>query len=209
MSKEIKLRGGGKTIVDDNDFEMLNQYKWSKLANGNNNNQYYAIRLEKCIGRKGAYIVRMHREIMRLKKGDKQIIDHIDGNGLNNCKSNLRITTASINCQNQRSRTKKNRTGYIGVTKQKNGKWRSEIGFEMSRLFLGIFDTPINAAKAYDNAAIFYFGSQANTNFPISQYTTIKIPLSIVFKLTEKEREMSISSVENLRHLLFANPDGS
>ena len=85
--KEIILSKGDKTIVDDSDYEYLSQWKWY-LSKG------YAISNDK---RK-----KMHRLVMNAK--DREIVDHIDGNRLNNTRSNLRIVDKSGNAHNQQKR---------------------------------------------------------------------------------------------------------
>lgn len=207
MTKKIELVGGGEVLVDDEDFENLNQFKWIKTKGGGNT--IYAIRTVPYASKSGRYIVRMHRVIMGMCPKDGRIVDHVDGNGLNNCRSNLRITSNSVNCQNQRSRTKKNRTGFIGVTEHKRGKiWRAEIGVNMNRLFLGMFGSPTEAGQAYDKAALFYFGKHAKINFPIELYPVVNAPSSIMISLSEDERKQLGSSIEDVKYSLFGNSKG-
>lgn len=93
-------------------------------------------------------------------------IDHIDGDGLNNTKQNLRICTQSENVMNQSIRSD-NSSGYKGVwwDKQTN-KWRAGIIISGKTVYLGRFDFLVNAARAYDFAAKELFGEFSKLNFP-------------------------------------------
>jgi hypothetical protein len=152
--KTIKLTQGKSTLVDDEDFEWLNQWKWH-YKNG------YASRTFQINGK--SYHSRMHREI--INPPENMFIDHIDHNTLNNCRSNLRICTSSENARNRKCT---NKSGYKGVVWDKNRKkWDAVIWNKNRRkkTFLGQFSDPIEAAKAYDNAAKKYYGEFAKTNF--------------------------------------------
>jgi hypothetical protein len=157
--KEIILTQGKTALVDDEDFEELYKYKWHADKHGS---IYYAVRSIN-INYKIKHIL-MHRQIFGIT--DKKIfIDHIDHNSLNNQKSNLRICT---NQQNQRNSLKqKNTTSiYKGVSlNKKSNKWHSIIIFNNKSIYLGSYINEIDAAKAYDVAAIKYFGEFANINF--------------------------------------------
>ncbi len=154
--KEIDLTKGKIALVDDEDFEYLNQWKWHVNHNG------YAIRQ---LSKKESPNIRqrlfMHHAI--LPRNDL-VIDHIDGNKVNNQKSNLRYASVLNNTRNQTIR-KDSSCGYKGVyfSLQKN-KWHARIKTSTKRLHLGFFDSSKEAAKAYNQAAIKYFGQFANLN---------------------------------------------
>lgn len=150
--KKITIRGGAVTLVDDDDFEKLSKMNWR-------NEKGYA-------KSGGAYnSVYMHRIIMNPPE-DMQI-DHINGKTLDNRKCNLRIVTEA---QNKYNRCKyggkrKNKSGYKGVWKPKNSnKYTAEIRFNYKKYYLGVFDVPEDAAKAYNEKAIELFGEYAKLN---------------------------------------------
>lgn len=89
-------------------------------------------------------------------------IDHIDVNGLNNRASNLRVADHSENAANRVAQSK---SGYKGVVKHNSG-WRADVGVRGSNRYLGMYDTPEDAARAYDAAAREAFGERARLNFP-------------------------------------------
>ncbi len=92
--------------------------------------------------------------------------DHIDGNGLNNRRSNLRPASNSQQVANQGVRSD-NTSGYKGVTwREDRGKWEAKIQSGGKRRCLGLFDDKIEAAKVYDHAALEAFGEFAVLNFP-------------------------------------------
>jgi hypothetical protein len=106
----------------------------------------------------------MHRELLNTSAGE--IVDHVDGNGLNNTKSNIRLCTSSQNKMNHHAR--KSKSGYKGVAWQASGnKWQAQIQTHSTCSYLGVFFCLIKAAKAYDKAATERFGEFANLNFPL------------------------------------------
>lgn len=157
--KQIKLTKGQNAIVDDVDFEWLNQWKW--YANKGCNTFYAQRKLrinKKCI------TVIMHREILGLKYGDGKCVDHIDGNGLYNKRSNLRICTNSQNQHNQKVRIS-GTSQFKGVTWNKGSrKWQSLIRYNGKKIHLGLFSNEIEAAKAYNKKALELFGEFALLN---------------------------------------------
>ena len=160
--KEILLTHGKVTFVDDCDYEYLIQWKWCCHKLGRNE---YADSNELI---NGYYrTIRMHRIIckrMGLEFTKKDHIDHIDGNSLNNCRKNLRVATVSQNIANSRL-WDRNQSGFKGVHwRQSHHKWVARLGVNHKRLHLGYFDNPRDAAKAYNDAALKYFGEFARLN---------------------------------------------
>lgn len=140
--KQIKLTKGKYALVDNEDYEWLNQWKWS--VNSNN----YPSRYEK------KEFITMHRFIMKPPKGMQ--VDHKDGDRLNNQKFNLRICTPSQNCSYRKASTIA-KSGYRGVTKH-NDKWRARIEINGKKKHLGLFSTAKEASIVYKKAAKVYFG---------------------------------------------------
>lgn len=156
--KEIQLTQGKVALVDDEDFDYLNQFKWhaSKLSG-----KFYAQRHAKLSNPNNIKIL-MHRDVMKPKKGF--VIDHVDGNTLNNQKNNLRICTHAENMRNSKIPIN-NTSGFKGVYWNKeNEKWTAFIRFNNKRFHLGLFFELKDAAKAYNEGAIKYFGKFANLN---------------------------------------------
>lgn len=162
--KVIKLTRGRVALVDDEDYNELSKYTWHAIKG---NSTWYATRSVYLGGgrknRKTTSII-MHRQIMGAS-GHLDVVDHADHDGLNNQKSNLRKTNHSGNNRNKSS--EKNSTSkYLGVDFDKSrNKWKSRIRFNGKELYLGRFDSEIDAAKAYDEAAKKYHKEFANPNF--------------------------------------------
>lgn len=157
--KAIELTQGKVTIVDDADYEWLNQFHWSLGSGG------YPQRAVKTD--KGWRPRRMHCDLIDVPAG--LVPDHINGNALDNRRSNLRIATRSENQRNQRKRTRKTSSRFKGVHWNSDmKKWGATIKpFTGScTLHLGCFTDEIEAAEAYDAAAIKYFGEFGRLNFP-------------------------------------------
>jgi hypothetical protein len=152
--REIKLTKGQVTLVDDEDYERLAVRKWHAQPSTCG---FAAV--AKIDGKK----VLMSRVIMNAPDGVH--VDHKDGNRLNNQKSNLRFATVSQNQQNK-ARGKANTSGYKGVMRCSNGKYNAYIYVAGKRKDLGRFTTAKDGARAYDAAALEYFGEFAMPNFP-------------------------------------------
>ena len=152
--KEIKLTQGQVALVDDADFEILNQFKWSAVKI---RNTFYAARNITVDDKRK--LVYMHCEIM----GGKWV-DHIKGNGLNNQRYNLRFCTHRENQMNQRKQANTSSV-YKGVSWNKGvGKWMAQIKTKGRGIYIGLFIDETDAAKAYNKKAIELFGEFANLN---------------------------------------------
>jgi hypothetical protein len=155
--KEIPLTRGKVALVDDEDFDYLNQWKWHCTAFG------YAARFDYSLGRKHPILILMHRLINRTPA--KMATDHINQNKLDNRRANLRICTDAENHRNSGMR-KDNKSGYKGVYRARGWKkWQAYITLNKHRLHLGYFINVEDAARAYDQKAKELFGIFAKLNF--------------------------------------------
>jgi hypothetical protein len=158
--RRIYLGEGEWTIVDAEDYYRLGNLKW--CISGNRQN-FYATRNVKA-GPGRTKIVYLHREIMKPPKG--LVVDHRNGDTLDNLRSNLRLATFSENMQNRRKR-KNTSSRFIGVFIDKRcGRCVAQIIYQGRKITLGRFDNEMEAAKAYDEAAKRYRGEFARLNFP-------------------------------------------
>lgn len=146
--KKIKLTQNQFAIVDDEDFEWLSQWKWHAVWDISAKT-YYAVRKAKLENGK-LKTLSMHRQIMGQPKN--MIVDHVDGNTLNNTRKNLRVVN---NRQNQQNQHKKNSSKYPGVDyRSKSKKWRTRTLINSKRVELGEFKTEREAFEAYRNSLI-------------------------------------------------------
>lgn len=158
---EIPLTQGKFTVVDDEDYEWLMQWKWFAVKAGKT---YYARRASYKNGRLSP--IPMHREILGLLYGDGTLGDHRNRNGLDNRRNNLRVASAQLNCYNK-GMQKNNTSGFRGVTWDKRSEqWLAQIRVDRKTKGLGYYPIKKDAAIAYDNAAIKYFGTDAILNIP-------------------------------------------
>jgi len=155
MAKALRLHKGASTTLDDADYDRAKAFHWHKTTNG-----YVAGYVVEQGGRR----VYLHRWLLDAQPG--QFVDHIDGNKLNNRRSNLRLVTRSQNQANRRhNRTSRSR--YKGVTWHKRRKrWMARIQVRGRRITIGYFNDPLQAAYEYDAFARNYFGEYARINFP-------------------------------------------
>lgn len=156
----VPLTQGYATDIDDADADLAG-LGW--YANVQSPNVYAALSLPHH-ARAHLHRVIMARIVGRVLKSH-EIVDHIDGNGLNNCRINLRLCTRAEDLRNRRM-PKHNTSGYKGVSWDKQrGMWIAIIRAHKTRHYLGHYDDPIEAAKAYDTAARDLHGDFARLNF--------------------------------------------
>lgn len=131
--------------------------------NRTNGNGYKIIHIRKDGKGKNYYIHRLVGEAFLENPNNYKYIDHIDIDKTNNNANNLRWCSQSQNCQN-RNKFKLNSSGYVGVTKTKNNKFRAQITLNGKTYHLGTFDNAYDAARAYNEKAIAFFGLGAKIN---------------------------------------------
>jgi hypothetical protein len=152
----IPLTRGKFAIVDAEDYPELSKHKWHATRDGRNS---YATR------RNNGKTTRMHRHIMNAP--DHLVVDHIDRNGLNNTKANLRLCTHRQNHYNSKNDPKNKSSKYKGVAYKKNyNRYTAQIKQYGKTQHLGTFKTEREAAKAYDKKAKILFKEFAYLNFP-------------------------------------------
>jgi hypothetical protein len=158
--KKIPLTKNKFALVDDEDYSVLIEHSWHTIAT---KNHFYAARRQ---GKNGPYIY-MHRFLLGLMPGDSRHVDHVNCNGLDNRRHNIRIITPQNNIRRKRKTTKSKSSKFKGVSwKQSHNKWEAFISLPKQHLFLGYFDSAKEAALAYDKAAKHHFGEFACLNFP-------------------------------------------
>lgn len=159
MTKKIPLTRGFHALVDDEDYEYLSQHRWAVSIN---RKIHYAVRTL-YIGRLHQ-TARMHRVILNAPNGI--LVDHVDGDGLNNTRANLRLATNAQNIRNSRKSGSRG-SQYKGVSlHNQTGRWQVHITINGKVTHVGIFADEIEAALAYDKAAKKHFGEFARLNFP-------------------------------------------
>jgi hypothetical protein len=161
--KLVPVNGGHFAMVSDEDFEWLSRWKWAPKSKKKPGSPIYAHRTTYKNGKRVK--LSMHRAVLEraLGGGEGMMGDHIDGNTLNNQRSNLRWATAAQNSANQRCR----HDGWKGVFWRKDKKhWESRIKFRKKSIRLGGSKDKETAARLYDHGARILYGEYAGLNFP-------------------------------------------
>ncbi len=159
MTKQIPLTQNKFALVSDEDFEYLSQYKWAAFFNGR---KWYAVRhSSRRLGRRRT--IYMHRVITNVSNDLE--VDHINGDGLDNRRENLRIATRWQNAAN-RGTDKTNTSGFKGVWWDSHAKkWAATVHIKNERIYLGLFNSAEDAARAYDTESRKHLGEYAYPNF--------------------------------------------
>jgi hypothetical protein len=153
---EIKLSRGMVALVDDDDWSALAVFKWYAHRGLHT---FYAARYDN-----SGKLEYMHRRILKAQTGEK--VDHVNQNGLDCQRHNIRICTSSQNHMNKTKR-RAGSSKYKGVCWSKCArKWQAQIQCDGKQFHLGLFNDDIIAARTYDSKARELFGEFAKCNFP-------------------------------------------
>lgn len=135
---EIPLTRGFCALIDESDQPLVSGFKWFAADGHRTRYAHRTVNLMLPAG-KTARIIRMHRLILEAKTGD--IVDHVNGNGLDNRRTNLRIVSHAENCQNRIGIRSDNKSGANGVCLHPSGRWRAYITINGKRNWLGAFSS--------------------------------------------------------------------
>jgi HNH endonuclease len=152
MSAILPLTNGEYTLIDGEDYEELAQLTWQRLSSG------YVAHAVELDGRTVHFLL----HLMVFGAPDGVLVDHRNGDKLDNRKENLREATPRQNCQN---RAPVGGRRYKGIFPFR-GRWKARIKLDGQNIYLGIFELEEEAAYAYDCAARRLFGEFARLNFP-------------------------------------------
>lgn len=142
----VPLTKGHEAIIDVRDLYLVEDKNWCALAQGHTT---YAVRADYSTGK--YKLVYMHRHLQSAPDGLE--VDHIDGNGLNNSRSNLRVVSRAQNAKNLGAYNN-NTSGFKGASFHKaSGKWQAQIRDKGAIEYLGLFETASDAHEAYVDAA--------------------------------------------------------
>jgi hypothetical protein len=159
--KEVQLTQGYVALVDDEDFERVNAYKW--YAQVSHKTVYAHRSTPRVNGKQGNQS--MHRFLLNLPSGHDPEVDHKDRNGLNCQRYNLRTATRQQNCCNRNDKVK-----HKGISwSERRNKWKAHIQVNRKEVHLGYFSSQEAAAAAYDVAALKYYKEFALTNAMLAQ----------------------------------------
>lgn len=160
-AKWISLTKQKFALIDEEDYDKVITYSWHAHEG---RSTWYARSRKTIDGVR--YVINLHHLVMGIPPGEDKFIDHIDQNGLNCRKSNLRISTESQNRMN--TLKKKGQTHYKGVAVLPNGKFKATICANHLHKYLGMFNDATDAALAYDAEARKMHGECGRYNFPIN-----------------------------------------
>lgn len=163
---EIEI-SGYQVLIDDEDFDRVSKYKWYISEN-----YMYALTNTYIEGMRKT--VSLHRLVLSCED-NTQVVDHINHDTLDNRKCNLRLCKHVQNTQNKRMPSH-NTTGYKGVRKRKHcARYTAVVRDGRDSYTCGFYDTPEEAARAYDKMALYLFKEFACTNFSRAAYSITDI----------------------------------
>jgi len=159
--KALVLTQGKIGCVDDADYESVSQFKWCAIKAPRT--WYVARNISD--GHGGQKFLSLHRHLLGAPDGVE--VNHEDVNGLNNCRHNLVLCSHAQNLRSFKRKSKKASSQYRGVCWNKSSKkWNASLCFEYKLYHLGRFKSETDAARAYDSAAVKYYGEFSSLNFP-------------------------------------------
>lgn len=166
----VPLNRGYVAIVSPEDAEAVKARTWHCKIDPTG--RAYAVGHVPGSGKRGRQ-ERMHRFILGAKAG--WLVDHKDGDGLNNTRENLRVCVSAENARNCRKYSRARTSKFKGVCLQPDGRWRAQICVAYHKINLGSYTTEIMAARVYDAAALEHFGEFARLNFAMEAIGQPKI----------------------------------
>ncbi len=158
--KKIELSKGKEALVSDEDWEELSRTAWYEEDG-------YAVGRPNLVE-----MVGMHRWIMNAP--EELMVDHINWDGLDNRRENLRLARRLDNSRNLRVNKAGRSSRYKGVSLHRNGKWKVQVRVEKKNVTVGYFFIEEEAARAYDKAAVEAHGAFASLNFPLEHLDKMK-----------------------------------
>lgn len=152
--RTIKTTKGQSYKICDCHYDMTKGWKWTAFTGGRDK-RYYMVRRELIDGRQKTIL--LHRWVMGMPEG--MIVDHINGNGLDNRCKNLRVCTQSQNNANQKGAKHNSKSGHKGVYWHKAAqKWCAEVVFDYKKHYLGVYKNKLDAVEAYNKKAKELYG---------------------------------------------------
>lgn len=189
-SKIIKSLCGKNIIVDESDYDYLVQWNWGINSSG------YARRTHYNKNSKLQKTLMMHKELT--ETDNTQIVDHINGNKLDNRRSNLRIVNQSVNTQRKKTKRKVYDIPYFGIDYDpKVKKYFVRLIYNKIRFNFGGFEDPKTAAVLYDKAALFFYGEHSRVNFEHFRILFMKKELT--------KKQLKAELIEALNNRLYNN----
>lgn len=178
--KTLPLSQGKLALVSDEDYEYFKKWKWSYAKAGRNKNLGYAVRTDRSQGRKET--IMMHREVLAriLGRQPELGVFHRNTNGLDNRRENLWVATASQRVHNSRFQKSHTSSRFVGVSLLPDGTWEARLRIHGRLMHIGRFDVEEEAAAAYDQADIRFYGEYARCNMVPPR--TIPSPLKAQFE---------------------------
>jgi hypothetical protein len=192
--KEIPLTRGKVALVDDCDYDQLKGHNWAAVFE-TITPRWSAVRNDHHYVGDPHYTVKMHREILGIR--DRRIhVDHINGDGLDNRRENLRTCTNAQNNMNSRKRRNARTSQYKGVHwRAKEKKWCVQLQVNHHKVYYGRFKDELEAGRAYDVAARKFFGKFARLNFPTETEMKASISYPIAVPKSKPKHQRSARKI--------------